>query len=123
MLKYIEREPIIAEMQNLIDNVSYNYPYASPEELESLRERYETVIEYVQEQPTVDIPLVKHGKWLNLHAIWISQDNIEGWFLQAQCSNCLRWAHKLNPYTHEFEYKFCPSCNSEMLSDTDAANN
>ena len=60
------------------------------------------------------------GKWLNLHAIWIGQDDVEGWFLQAQCSNCLKWAHKMNPYTHEFEYNFCPSCGSEMLTDTDA---
>ena len=60
------------------------------------------------------------AKWLNLHAIWICQGEVEGWFLQAQCSNCLKWAHKMNPYTHEFEYAFCPSCGSEMLSDTDA---
>ena len=61
MPEYIEREPIIAEMQSLIDNVSYNHPYASPEELESLRERYETVIEYIQEQPTANVEPVK--KW------------------------------------------------------------
>ena len=60
------------------------------------------------------------AKWLNLHSIWIGQDDVEAWFLQAQCSNCLKWAHKMNPYTHEFEYKFCPSCGAQMLSDKDA---
>ena len=56
------------------------------------------------------------AKWLNLHAIWISQGEVEGWFLQAQCSECKKWAHKMNPYTHEFEYNFCPSCGADMLT-------
>ena len=28
------------------------------------------------------------GKWINLHAIWIGHEDVEGWFLQAQCTNC-----------------------------------
>lgn len=54
------------------------------------------------------------AKWLNLHAIWINQENVNGWFLQAQCSECKKWAHKMNPYTHEFEYNYCPSCGADM---------
>ena len=55
------------------------------------------------------------GKWLNLHAIWINQENVNGWFLQAQCSVCKKWAHKMNPYTHEFGYNYCPSCGAKMI--------
>jgi len=67
------------------------------------------------------MPKTNKDKWINLQAMWIEHESIEGWLLQAQCPVCLKWAHKLNPYTHEFEYDFCPSCGRKMrgeLNDT-----
>ncbi len=60
---------------------------------------------------------VKRGRWLNHHAIWIDQPKIEGWFVQAKCSECEKWAHVMNPYTKSVDYECCPHCGARMKED------
>lgn len=64
-----------------------------------------------------DVQPVKHGRWLEHHAIWIDQSYIEGWFVQAKCSECERWAHVMNPYTKSIDYECCPRCGARMDGD------
>lgn len=66
-----------------------------------------------------NIQPVKHGRWLEHHAIWIDQPEIEGWFVQAKCSECERWAHVMNPYTKSVGYECCPHCGARMDGDTE----
>lgn len=62
MAKYIELQPMLDEIQGMIDNINYNYPYASQIELEVRKGQYEAIIEYLEEQPTIDIPFGKDTK-------------------------------------------------------------
>lgn len=62
---------------------------------------------------------VKRGRWLNNHAIWIEQPEIEGYFVQAECSECGRWAHEMKPYTRFLEYEKCPHCGADMREKED----
>ena len=55
MAEYIEREPMIEEMQRLIDNVSRNFPKATETELIILKGKYEAFMEYIKEQPAADV--------------------------------------------------------------------
>ena len=64
MAEYIEREPMIEEMQRLIDNVSRNFPKATETELIILKGKYEAFMEYIKEQPTADVQPVRRGKWV-----------------------------------------------------------
>lgn len=64
--------------------------------------------------PAADVQPVKRGRWLEHHAIWIDQPEIEGWFVQAKCSECERWAHVMNPYTKSVDYEYCPHCGARM---------
>ena len=45
---------------------------------------------------------------------------LRGGFYRHNARIVKKWAHKMNPYTHEFEYAYCPSCGAEMLTDADA---
>lgn len=80
--------------------------------------RGECDIDVIQTAPASDVQPVRHGRWLNHHAIWIDQPKIEGWFVQAKCSECERWAHVMNPYTKSVDYEHCPHCGARMDSDT-----
>ena len=64
MAEYIEREPMIEEMQRLIDNVSRNFPRASETELIILKGKYEAFMEYIKEQPTADVQPV--DRWISV---------------------------------------------------------
>ena len=64
--------------------------------------------------PAADVQPVKCGRWLHHHAIWIDQPKIEGWFVQAKCSECEKWAHVMNPYTKSIDYECCPHCGARM---------
>ena len=55
MAEYIEREPMIEEIQRLIDNVSRNFPKATETELIILKGKYEAFMEYIKEQPVADV--------------------------------------------------------------------
>ena len=48
---YIARQPMLEELEDMLDNISYNHPYASSAELECLRDKYETMLEFIKEQP------------------------------------------------------------------------
>ena len=61
MAEYIEKEPMIEEMQRLIDNVSRNFPKATETELIILKGKYEAFMEYIKEQPAAD---VQPFKWV-----------------------------------------------------------
>lgn len=73
----------------------------------------------LKEIPTAEVQPVKHGRWLNHHAIWINQPKIKGWFIQAKCSECEKWAHVMNPYTKSVGYECCPHCGARMDGDTE----
>ena len=89
---------------------------------------FESEAAYVQMWETInddrgikaaDVQPVKHGRWLSHHAIWIDQPKIEGWFVQAKCSECEKWAHVMNPYTKSVDYECCPHCGARMIKDGD----
>ena len=64
MAEYIEREPMIEEMQRLIDNVSRNFPKATETELIILKGKYEAFTEYIKEQPAADVQPV--DRWVSV---------------------------------------------------------
>ena len=64
MAEYIEKEPMIEEMQRLIDNVSRNYPKATETELIILKGKYEDFMEYIKEQPAADVQPV--DRWISV---------------------------------------------------------
>ena len=72
-----------------------------------------------KDTPSADVQPVKRGRWLEHHAIWIDQPEIEGWFVQAKCSECEKWAHVMNPYTKSVDYECCPHCGARMDGDTE----
>ena len=114
MAEYIEREAMIEEMQRLIDNVSQNFPRASETELIILKGKYEAFMEYIKEQPEADVQPMKRGRWLEHRAVWIDQPRMEGWFVQAKCSECERLAPVLNRFTKSVVYEYCPHCGAIM---------
>ena len=64
MAEYIEREPMIEEMQRLIDNVSRNFPKATETELIILKGKYEAFMEYIKEQPAADVQPI--DRWISI---------------------------------------------------------
>ena len=98
MAEYIEKEPMIEEMQRLIDNVSRNYPKATETELIILKGKYEAFMEYIKEQPAADVQPVKRGHWIEIDY---------GMFYE--CSECGK--------VQEFERNFCPNCGADMRGD------
>ena len=76
-------------------------------------------VRFIKAMPAADVQPVKHGRWLSHHAIWIDQPKIEGWFVQAKCSECEKWAHVMNPYTKSVDYENCPHCGARMIKDGD----
>ena len=96
------------------DVVSLLMKEAKSHDLSFSAEAYERAANIVACMPNEDVQPVKHGKWLSHHAIWIDQSNIEGWFVQAKCSECEKWAHVMNPYTKDVDYKHCPHCGARM---------
>lgn len=75
---------------------------------------------FIENMQAADVQPVKYGRWLKHRAIWIDQPEIEGWFVQAKCSECEKWAHVMNPYTKSVDYECCPHCSARMdLKDGD----
>lgn len=75
------------------------------------------MLDEIEALPVADVQAVRHGRWLEHHAIWIDQPEIKGWFVQAKCSECERWAHVMNPYTKSIDYECCPRCGARMDGD------
>ena len=76
-----------------------------------------TVETAAQKWTVMIVQKAKKGKWLNHHALWIGHEAIEGWFLQAQCSLCKRYADKLDPYCRFIDYEYCPHCGAKMSTE------
>ena len=115
MAEYIEREPMIEEMQGLIDNVSRNFTNATSIELEVIKGRYEAVIEYIKEQPTADVKLV------------IETEDLATATEQFICKNCgIRIENfdktvleedndgYIDKLFYEYRFKFCPECGAKV---------
>lgn len=109
MDEYISREAAIDKMRSLKSSFRAKNDWDSG---------YDTAIaeafEHIKRVPVADVQPVKHGSWLSHHAIWIDQPKFEGWFVQAKCSDCEKWAHVMNPYTKDVVYKRCPHCGARM---------
>ena len=109
--EYIEREPMIEEMQRLIDNVSRNFPKATETELIILKGKYEAFMEYIKEQPATDVQPVKRGKWC---------PPLMG---QGKCDTYCERCHGkiMRNSTGIFEETpFCPHCGADMRGDENA---
>lgn len=107
MTEYIDKHEAYTLLKDL--EAAYIYP--------PVREAYGTAARRIDQIRPADVQPVKHGRWLEHHAIWIDQPEIEGWFVQAKCSECERWAHVMNPYTKSVDYECCPHCSARMNSD------
>lgn len=123
--KYIGKEMILdvikargrylgdAEIMNSMDKTALD-------QIEGYKKALDSIAEDVENIPPVNVQPVKRGRWLKHHAIWIDQPKIEGWFVQAKCSECEKWAHVMNPYTKSVDYECCPHCGARMdLKDGD----
>ena len=110
MAEYIEREPMIEEMQRLIDNVSRSFPKATETDLIILKGKYEAFMEYIKEQPAADVQPVIHAKW-----ILFDRDSVGRAFY---CSNCRKVTttddYEDTPLDRD-EY-FCMRCGADMRS-------
>lgn len=109
MAKYIDKHEAYTLLKDL--EAAYIYP--------PVREAYEKAARRIDQMKAADVQPVKRGRWLNNHAIWIEQPEIEGYFVQAECSECGRWAHEMKPYTRFLEYEKCPHCGADMREKED----
>ena len=108
MAEYIEKTLITTELPFVM--MKYGN-YFNERQIEKI---VEIVYELENSIEAADVQPVRRGKWLNNHAIWIEQPEIEGYFVQAECSECGRWAHEMKPYTRFLEYEKCPHCGAVM---------
>lgn len=104
MADYISRDDVIKKIAEVQDKAT-----SGTEDVTYFR-----AIKIIRDMPASDVQPVVHGRWLSHHAIWIDQPKIEGWFVQAKCSECEMWAHVMNPYTKDVDYKQCPHCGAKM---------
>ena len=109
MAEYISKHEAYTMMKDL--EAAYIYP--------PVKEAYGTAARRIDQMKAADVQPVKHGRWLGHHAIWIDQPKIEGWFVQAKCSECEKWAHVMNPYTKSVDYECCPHCSARMDGDAE----
>ena len=108
MAEYIEREPIIEEMQSLIDNVSRNFPRATETELIILKGKYEAFMEYIKEQPAADVQPVKCGYWEEV-------TDYGGWGdTHYRCSVCGEEWYLEDGKPKDNNMNFCPRCGARM---------
>ena len=114
MAEYICREAIIDDFEKEIEAGN-----AALDEDVWINKGLRIAIRDIKDIKTADVQPVKHGKWLSHHAIWIDQPKIEGWFVQAKCSECEKWAHVMNPYTKSVDYECCPHCGVRMDGDVE----
>lgn len=105
MAEYIDSEPMIEKMQELIDNVSHNFPKATETELIILKGKYEAFIEYIKEQPVADVQPVKHGRWVKC-------GKLEGKIVM-KCSECEQGITAM----FAPKYHYCPNCGAKMSNE------
>lgn len=59
----------------------------------------ESVMEYVEQMPTVDAVAVVHGRWIYDH------------WCEFKCSECGEWS---NSKPHKGRENYCPNCGAKM---------
>lgn len=120
MDEYISREAALKKIQMQLLDLEADQDKGEYSELcenRGARDALDEAIYDIRTLKAADVQPVKHGRWLKHHAIWIDQPKIEGWFVQAKCSECEKWAHVMNPYTKSVDYECCPHCGARMLED------
>lgn len=122
MADYISRELMIKEMQQLYEGVPYNFPNSTHTEWEILRGKYAAFIDYLKQQPAVDVQPVKNGRWItkaeDYYKAW--QDSGRSWNdmpyfvtgLKFACSNCFE-QYDVNAEGVE-KWNGCPICLAKM---------
>ena len=68
---------------------------------------------YIDEMPTVDAELVRHGQWEQVEVVHDRKDaKIQDW-QQAKCSVCGRW--QTTPFMYYLKLdNYCPHCGAKM---------
>ena len=113
MAECISREAVMSKCNDIWDNADET-TQTGVDTINTIDE----ITDFIESLPTADVQPVKHGWWLEHHAIWIDQPEIEGWFVEAKCSECESWANVMNPYTKSVDYERCPHCGARMDGDT-----
>lgn len=76
MSEYIEREALLEEIEDMISNTAFSYPYQN--EINIMVDGMERARDCVENAPAADVVDVKHAHWVGVH---------DGW---GCCSNCHR---------------------------------
>ena len=106
--EYISRDEALKAMQYCCENCD-NYNGAMCRACDNADE-----MDIICDIPAADVQPVKRGRWLEHRAVWIDQPRMEGWFVQAKCSECERLAPVLNRFTKSVVYEYCPHCGARM---------
>lgn len=100
MAEYIEREALLAEIDERISNLAFCSPYQ--EETHIVVEGMERARDSVEDAPAADVAPVVHGEWV----VCGDGDNVP-WM----CSRC----GKTTAHKYKTMYgKYCPNCGSRM---------
>lgn len=121
MNDYISREKLIEALAADYNN-EWDGSQASEEYVEGVRDEYDDVLTIICRMKGTDAQPVRRGRWLEHRATWIDQPKMEGWFVQAKCSECGICAPVLNRYTKTVAYEYCPHCGARMGLDNDMRN-
>lgn len=72
-----------------------------------------TVLESIDQTPTVDAVPVRHGRWET------SEDDYYGLYI-IKCSLCREvWCFKCDDDVFDLNYHYCPNCGAKMDGDED----
>ena len=98
MAEYIEREEI---MNRLFTE------YATDSKAD--------VFELIRSIPAADVQPVKRGHWYHNTSKYVSE--LDAYFVQACCSCCKRYSHKIDNYTGIMSNNYCSYCGADMRGD------
>ena len=79
-----------------------------------------TMMNVIDEQPTIEAEPVRHGRWLNTDETVLDAKDIDGKqqleisIVAARCSACGHWSEQVNQFPPYMHYKFCPHCGAVM---------
>ena len=102
MAEYIEREALVAELQQEVEFETTMY---TEEQNKFFNMGLKCAIRDVKSQPAADVVEVRHGYW---HLL----DNCsnEG----VYCSNCRKKVYKTNYANQKIKSNYCPNCGAKM---------
>ena len=103
MPEYIEREALLAELEDEIDFAS---PFYNAEQNRYFTMGLRCAYRDAQRFPTADVVEVRHGKWI---------EN----FCYNICSVCEKYVHAWNDDGDLQEFAYCPHCGAKMDGDTE----